>query len=576
MCRLKSNIFLYLVAILAFGACRNSVTKTTETVNLAISESPETLFPYFAKSTIAGQISSKLYLPMADFNAKTLELEPVLLESIPTPVIDSAGEKYQFKLLKNASWSDGRPITANDVLFTLKMIMNPFHNYGSVRSTLVNITQLSTPDPTSKEFTVVFSGKYHLDLEAFTNLPLLPAHFIDPNNEMAQFSWNALIHYADSLDNTKDSMALAKVSNQANFLKDDFTKHVGSGPYVVSEWSPNQRLTLIKVEKYWGEDQAASNIDFQAMPLKINYLIFPEESTALAALKSGQIDIMPDVKDETVDLIKNDQVLAKNFNVVSSDVLQYYYIGMNNKGALLHDVNIRKALAHLVNVDQIIETLVGGNADRVKSPILHQKPYYVPNLPLVEFNPNKAVELLKKSGYSTMGSDGIRQKVVNNKSQRLTFTILTTGKQLGKDVATLLKNEAQKVGVEIKIEILDFPKILERVKAGNYDLANLVVKQFPGLDDPYIGWNSFNAYGRGSNYCNVVDPEIDRITEAIRITTNANDRNRLYQEFQIKLVALQPVIFLFSPKNNIVIKDGLTMVTSAKRPGYFENTVHSH
>jgi ABC-type transport system substrate-binding protein len=212
------------------------------------------------------------------------------------------------------------------------------------------------------------------------------------------------------------------------------------------------------------------------MPLKINYLIFPEESTALAALKSGQIDIMPDVKDETVDLIKNDQVLAKNFNVVSSDVLQYYYIGMNNKGALLHDVNIRKALAHLVNVDQIIETLVGGNADRVKSPILHQKPYYVPNLPLVEFNPNKAVELLKKSGYSTMGSDGIRQKVVNNKPQRLTFTILTTGKQLGKDVATLLKNEAQKVGVEIKIEILDFPKILERVKAGNYDLANLVVK----------------------------------------------------------------------------------------------------
>ena len=92
MCRLKSNIFLYLVAILAFGACRNSVTKTTETVNLAISESPETLFPYFAKSTIAGQISSKLYLPMADFNAKTLELEPVLLETIPTSVIDSAGE----------------------------------------------------------------------------------------------------------------------------------------------------------------------------------------------------------------------------------------------------------------------------------------------------------------------------------------------------------------------------------------------------------------------------------------------------------------------------------------------------
>lgn len=568
----KNLAFLFLIPIIFLTSCRNEVPTPTDTVNIAIDESPETLFPLLAKSTIAGQISSKIYLPMADFNPATLELEPVLLEDIPQPVVDSTGETYTFRLDNKASWSDGRPVTANDVLFTLKLIANPFKNFGSVRSTLANITELDAPDPTAKNFTVVFNGSYHLDIEAFTNLPLLPAHVLDPNNEMAKYSWDALIHYQDSLNTKKDSIALVNLANQVAFLEDDFTRHVGTGPYQVGEWIPNQRLTLTRLNNYWGEKSASSNIDLKAYPSQINYLILPEQSTALAALKDGQVNILPDVDEETIDMIKKDPILAKNFNIISSDVLQYYYIGMNNEGALLKDLAVRSALAHLVNVNQIIQSLMGGNAERVTSPVLHQKPYYVKDLQPVEYDPDKAASLLDEAGYQDRNNDGTRVKIIDGKPQKLSFSIMTTGKQLGKDVATLLKNEAQKVGIEIRIEVMDFPKMLERIKSGKYDLANLVVKQFPGLDDPYIGWNSANAYGKGSNYSNVNDPEIDRITEAIRTTHSVNNRQQLYQDFQRRIVEIQPVIFLFSPKNNIVIKDGMTIVTSARRPGYFENT----
>jgi len=568
----KNLAFLFLIPIIFLTSCRNEVPTSTDTVNIAIDESPETLFPLLAKSTIAGQISSKIYLPMADFNPATLELEPVLLEDIPQPVVDSTGETYTFRLDNKASWSDGRPVTANDVLFTLKLIANPFKNFGSVRSTLANITELDAPDPTAKNFTVVFNGSYHLDIEAFTNLPLLPAHVLDPNNEMAKYSWDALIHYQDSLNTKKDSIALVNLANQVAFLEDDFTRHVGTGPYQVTEWIPNQRLTLTRLNNYWGEKSASSNIDLKAYPSQINYLILPEQSTALAALKDGQVNILPDVDEETIDMIKKDPILAKNFNIISSDVLQYYYIGMNNEGALLKDLAVRSALAHLVNVNQIIQSLMGGNAERVTSPVLHQKPYYVKDLQPVEYDPDKAASLLDEAGYQDRNNDGTRVKIIDGKPQKLSFSIMTTGKQLGKDVATLLKNEAQKVGIEIRIEVMDFPKMLERIKSGKYDLANLVVKQFPGLDDPYIGWNSANAYGKGSNYSNVNDPEIDRITEAIRTTHSVNNRQQLYRDFQRRIVEIQPVIFLFSPKNNIVIKDGMTIVTSARRPGYFENT----
>ncbi|MCO6460667.1 MAG: peptide ABC transporter substrate-binding protein [Saprospiraceae bacterium] len=568
----KNLAFLFLIPIIFLTSCRNEVPTPTDTVNIAIDESPETLFPLLAKSTIAGQISSKIYLPMADFNPATLELEPVLLEDIPQPVVDSTGEIYTFRLDDKASWSDGRPVTANDVLFTLKLIANPFKNFGSVRSTLANITELDAPDPTAKNFTVVFNGSYHLDIEAFTNLPLLPAHVLDPNSEMAKYSWDALIHYQDSLNTKKDSIALVNLANQVAFLEDDFTRHVGTGPYQVGEWIPNQRLTLTRLNNYWGEKSASSNIDLKAYPSQINYLILPEQITALAALKDDQVNILPDVDEETIDMIKKDPILAKNFNIISSDVLQYYYIGMNNEGALLKDHAVRSALAHLVNVNQIIQSLMGGNAERVISPVLHQKPYYVKDLQPVEYDPDKAASLLDEAGYQDRNNDGTRVKIIDGKPQKLSFSIMTTGKQLGKDVATLLKNEAQKVGIEIRIEVMDFPKMLERIKSGKYDLANLVVKQFPGLDDPYIGWNSANAYGKGSNYSNVNDPEIDRITEAIRTTHSVNNRQQLYRDFQRRIVEIQPVIFLFSPKNNIVIKDGMTIVTSARRPGYFENT----
>lgn len=565
--------FFTILILTLLIACRREQKTLVETVSICIPEAPEALFPYHSKSTIAGQINSKIYLPLADFNPQTLQLEPVLLEELPEAKQDSMGERYTFHIEKEARWSDGKPVTAGDVVFTLKLIANPYAGYGSVRSTLSNIIDVSTADISSTEFSVVFNGAYHLDLEAFTNLPVLPAHILDPGNDLGRYDWPVLMMKGDSLTTVSDSTALQGAVRRAEAVDKDFTGIIGSGPYRVAEWIPGQRLSLSRIDSYWGADLAKRRTELQAKPSKINYLIIPEESTALAALKSGQVDLLPDVKETTIDQIKNDPNLASHFKVLSADVLQYYYIGMNNNGRLLSDVRVRSALAHLVNVDQMIETLLGGNANKVISPILPQKPYYVGNLKSPDHNPSKAAAILDQAGYNVRGNDGIRVKNINGKSERLSLTILTTGKQLGKDVATLLKNEAAKIGVEIRIEILDFPKILERIRAGNYDMANLVVKQFPGLDDPYLAWNSSNAFGKGSNYCNFSNPAIDRITDEIRSAGSSKERDKLYRDFQRKIVEQYPAIFLFSPKNQLVIREGREILTSAKRPGYFENTM---
>ena len=105
-------------------------------------------------------------------------------------------------------------------------------------------------------------------------------------------------------------------------------------------------------------------------------------------------------------------------------------------------------------------------------------------------------------------------------------------------------------------------------------MANLAVKQFPGLDDPYLAWNSANAFGKGSNYCNFSNPLVDRITESIRTVKSNKERTTLYQNFQRAIISHYAVIFLFTPKNRIIVRKDLNPVFSVKRPGYFENTMH--
>lgn len=563
-----------LCLVLCSQSCKTEPKVTISTINVRINESPDGLFPFTSKSGVAGQINSKIYLPLADFNPSTLVLEPVLLVKIPDPVISSAGESYDMEILEDAVWSDGKPVTSGDVLYTLKLVANPYSKFGSINSTIKNIVSITTEDPAGKTFNIVFNGKYHLDLEAFTNLPVMPRHLMDPDSLLEKYTYELISTKGDSLKTQTDSAALSAAPQAAINSTENYKNIIGSGPYVVSDWMPGQRITLKKTGNYWGEKQAKKRSQLQAYPTTINYLILPEEATAMAALKAGQIDILADVPETSEDVIKGDPNLAARYDIASPDVLQYYYIGLNNNGPLLRDINLRKALNQLLNVDELIQSLMGGLATRVVTPVLPQKPYYLKNINPPKYDPKAAAAILDQTGYKTKGKDGIRLITKDGKTQRLSFTLLTTGKQLGKDIGALLSEEARRVGIEIKIEVLDFSKILERVKAGNYDMANLVVRQFPGLDDPYLAWNSANAFGKGGNYCNFSHPAIDRITEEIRIEKSAKQREKLYKNFQKTLASQYPVIFLFSPKNRIIVRKELHPEFSVKRPGYFENTMH--
>lgn len=565
--RISSYLSLVIFFIVCCFSCKIDSNKKEASIAVRMTSEPDAYLPFLSKSSSALQIVEKIYLPMADFDPITLQMDPVLLIKYPD---ETNQPSYDLILKPDAVWSDGQPITAKDIDFTLKLIFNPYLELNSIKSTLVNIDSIYSLTSDLKSFRVKFKSTYHLDLEAFTNLPIMPAHVFDLKDQMEGLPIYSFLD--GSVFKSKDSTTLKNFAETIIAKSKNGLNQVGSGAYKITQIVPGQKIELKHIDNWWGDKYKEDELLF-AFPDQINYLILPDNTATISALISGHLDVASDLPAVAMKEMMSDEKIADQFTTGCPTQLQYYYVGMNNHQKILEDPKVRKALAHLVDRESVIEQYLGGEAKLINAPISPSKFYYNKSLNPVKFNPALSAKLLDESGWQ-ISSDGIRSKVIDGKLVPLSLSLLTTGKPLGQAIANLLRDECGKLGITIKIETMEFPKIMERVKNGQYDLANLVVKQFPGLDDPFISWHSSNTDGLGANYSNVSSTKVDSIVSAIRTESDEQRRSQLYQAFQQEIYDLQPVIFLFSPTNCIVARKSLDPIFSEKRPGYFENMMH--
>lgn len=570
---LRLLTIIFTVTIFLLSNCKKDRHSEQDIIRIRIAEEPEMISPIFSKSSISGQLSEKIFLPLADYDPGSLKLQPVLIKEIPQPIFQDGIETYELELLDSIRWQDGTPLTVNDIITTYKLILNPAQEAASVRSTLKNLHAVIVDNNNNKKFKLQFKGRYHLDMEAALNIPIFQANTFNTNKSLEKYSVMQLAIAADSLMDSADSTEL--VSTAANFKNafKDFRNLNGCGAYHISDWQPGQRIILEKVKNWWGNKYGDKNKLLTAFPQKLIYLLLPDELAASNALSNGQLDILPDMPATEVKKLTDNNTVTDKFTVGCPDVMQYYYIALNNASPALSDVAVRRALAELLDVEKIISTLMDGKATRIYGPILPLKSYYNAPAAPEKYNPENSKKLLENAGWKISAGNEVRSKIINGKIVKLRFEYLTTGKQLGKDLAALLANEAAKIGIQIIPKTMEFGEILKLVKTSQYDMANMVTKQFPGLDDPYLAWNSSNAFGKGTNVSNLQSPKIDTLTELIRNASDATIRNKYYKEFQSEIYKLQPVIFLFTPQNCILVRKDLDPQFSARRPGYFENTM---
>ncbi|CAA6817530.1 MAG: Oligopeptide ABC transporter, periplasmic oligopeptide-binding protein OppA (TC 3.A.1.5.1) [uncultured Aureispira sp.] len=537
---------------------------------------PDGMNPITSRAANSLYIQNNIYSKLLVYDQETLELSPQLAVSRPEIKVleDGAyagGMSLTYEIHPEATWDNGTPITAEDYVFTIKAIKNPRVSSAQIRPYFEFMDKIEIDPTDNKKFTIYSKERYFRAEESSGDDPfVLPEYHYDPEGLMSEFTIEQLsdLTQADAL--MKDPK-IERFANQFNAakMKRQPAEIVGSGPYKFVEWTTGQRVVLERKKDWWG-DKVKGNKMLEAFPTKIIYKTIPDLTAAITSAKDGQIDVIHTIPPTKFIDLKDDTKFSTRFDLSTPDQFIYYYIGFNTKRPQFRDKKVRRAIAHLIDRNDMIESIFEGMAMKTNGPINPKKEYYNKDLKDIEYDIEQAKALLDEAGWKDVDGDNIRDKMIDGKQESLTIEYkYNQGHLVRKNIGQLLKDEASRVGIEVKLTPIDFATLLDDADKRDFDMVALAWVKTPGLDDMKQVWHTDGDKEGGSNRLGFGTPESDKIIDQIRVTLDPEVRKKLYLRIQEIIYEEQPCIFLFVPSELIAIHnrfDGAE--TSPMRPGY--------
>ncbi len=462
---------------------------------------PRTLNPISVEGSLEGRtvymrnIFETLFY--YDLEADHVKLEPVLAESTTR---SADGLEITVKLKDNIWFSDGVPITADDVIFTYETIKNPGVDAANIRNYYANFRKVIKIDDRTVKF--ILNELYWKTIESVGVFEVMPKHiyeFTDP----AEFN--------------------RRRSNP-----------IGSGPYIFEKWDVGQQIVLRRNENYWGEKPKIKKLVFK---------IITNSTAALQSLRSGEIDFMKPSSEQFAD-VSGDEDFKKQFYVL--DYWQpsggYAFIAWNFNTPFFSDRRVRLAMTLITDRESIAKNLLKGYGRIVTGPFYIFGRQNDPNVKPWPYDPERAKKLLDEAGWVDSDGDGIRDR--DGAAFRFKYSY-PAGSTTVERIAKLLKDSAEQVGIELTADPLEWSIFIERLNERKFEAATL---SWGGTieSDPYQIWHSSQTKGRGNNFIGFNNPQADRLIAQARRTLDADKRYELYHQFHRLLHAEQPYTFLIT------------------------------
>ena len=575
------KLFSFLILAFLIAGCTGKTKKDSNSevfdVNIGLSREPQALLPIKRNADIERQVNQYIFIQAADFDPLTLENTPVLLESIPDEIRIDTGRhrdtyRYDLRFREEAEWEDGSPVSAFDYLFTIKMILNPsVEVHPALRALYTKIRDIEIDENDKRRLSVYTTTDYMLSAELVTNMEIFPEYFYDSLKVLRSLDLNKLLDGTipeSLLDSINTVSNFAEKINSTYFMRDNVS---GAGPYRLESWSANSYIVLRKKENWWGDK--VKDIAYLANnPERIIFKIIPDQATAMTELKSGSIDVLAGELGTEFSDMQNDPSYSERFHFLSPLSTRFYVVLINNRNEILRDKTVRKAVARLIDIDLLLKNFGTGGEKKAISPIHPAKDYYESSLEDIVFDPDGAKTLLEQAGWKDTNGNGILDQVLNGKRKELSLSITITGKPFGKSLALQLQENARKVGIDLEIVTRNDNAFRQDLNELSFDLVPIMGSADLVDIDPFPEWHSSNIYPGGSNKSGFSNERADKIMEELRTNHNQSRRRELYLEFQKIIYEEQPVIFLYTPTNNIIVNKSLNAGASVKRPGYFANT----
>jgi len=496
---------------------------------------PELLNPLTSSDASSSEVNGFIFESLLTREPRTLEIKPLIAES--RPEISSDKLTYTFKIRKDVRFQDGRPLTGEDVLFSVKAIKCPFVNAPFLRVYFNSLVDAELVDPHTIRFAI--NEPYFLNESVLGGIVLLPRHYYDPENLLQRVTVREL------------SQDPAKLPDEVKKFGEQFNRNynrspLGSGPYKYNLWKTGREIELIRNGDYWGIGK--EGVD-QAYVDRLKFRIVNNMDAALTRLKSGSLDYMEVLQPVQVVRGTNSDRFNREFKKYEYYAPTYSYIGWNNDHPIFRDKRVRQAMTYLTDRKQLVKSVLFGLGEVVDSHIYLFRPEYDKSLVSYPFDPQKALALLKDAGWADTDGDGVLDKVIDGKKTPLRFEIkVNSGNAVRKSVALVLLDELKKHGIAARIRELDWTIFLNDVKNHQFDAVVLGWAMSTTEPDAYQVWHSSQAANKGSNAISYKNPRVDRILEQYRGEFDAQKRIQLYKEFQEILHDEQPYTFLYVGK----------------------------
>lgn len=449
-------------------------------------------FPMFSTNEYADTIAKAIYSSLMVAGPEG-ELENLLAKEA---TVSEDGLTYTYTIYDGVKWTDGEPLTTEDIAFTFTCASDADYagpHSGSIgmlagateyaEGTADSVSGIQVIDETTISFTL--KEPYAGAAAMFGTIGIIPKH-IWQDIPVAQFE--------------KESELIANA--------------VGCGPYIMEEFKTGQYVKLKANPDFYLGEPVTENIIFKVV----------NADSLMAEIKAGEVDIVnvSDLSTAEIQELEN-----AGMKLTSAYSALYQEMGFNRESVYFSDVQVRKAVNYAINRQGMVDTLLEGRGMVIDTPIVPSSWAYPTGDSYYPYDPEQAKTILAEAGWTDTDGDGILENADGVKfSVKL---ICPTGLEAREKSAVIIQDNLKDVGIEVEVDYLEFSAFFEPFYSGDYGLYLLGLSTDSPDPDPSSTW------------LELVNDEVDEVILAARSTTDQEERKELYREMT-RLINENPVM----------------------------------
>jgi len=487
----RRMLALILIALAAAACSQATERQQAGELLVGIEDQPKTLDPRYATDAYGMRISHNLIFSTLVEEDYDLQISPGLAERWESP----DDTTFIFHLRPNILFHDGEPLTAGDVKFTFEHLMDPETRCPFAATLRSKIDSIDLIDPLTIRFKLVQPVASFL---SSVSIPILPEHVIRKQK--------------------------------------DFTAHlIGAGPFKFVSQSSTE-IVLAPNERYYGG------------PVKVDRLVFKvitDDNTRFLKMKKGELDLLINaLPPDKIDEFKQPP-LSETYRLVEEPGLSYNYLAFNLEDPVLKDLRVRQAIAYGINIEEIIAHRLGGHAVRATGLLSPVNRFYEPEATTYPYDPQKAKMLLDSAGFPD--HDG------NGPKPRLSLELKTNNNALAVGIARILQAQLAAIGINLDTRSYEWGTFYGDIRSGNFRMTTM---RWVGIIDPdffYEVFHSGQTPPKGNNRGRYLNPDLDRLLEAGRITPDFSRRKAIYAQVQKRLAEDLPYVSLWHVNNVSIV-----------------------